>query len=310
MSKGPELPRKALGKGLSALLPSKPSAQPNSAPGPAAAAAAAAPAPEKFTGLLKIGIDLIDPNPLQPRTVFQPERLAELAQSIRSNGVIQPLVVQKSGQRYILVAGERRWRASRIAGLDEVPVVIQEYADDRILEIALIENIQREDLNPIEVAQALERLGRDLKLSHEQIGQRTGKDRTTVTNLLRLLRLPQAIQLLLAEHRLSMGHARAILGLPSEEMQVQTAERAAAQGMSVRQVERQVQQLLTARETPEPAVTAPDPNVKAANRELESVLGTRVRIVAKSPDRGQIEIEYYSSDDLDRIYNVIIGEKS
>jgi ParB family transcriptional regulator, chromosome partitioning protein len=310
MSKGPELPRKALGKGLSALLPSKPSAQPNSAPGPAASAAAAAPAPEKFTGLLKIGIDLIDPNPLQPRTVFQPERLAELAQSIRSNGVIQPLVVQKSGQRYILVAGERRWRASRIAGLDEVPVVIQEYADDRILEIALIENIQREDLNPIEVAQALERLGRDLKLSHEQIGQRTGKDRTTVTNLLRLLRLPQAIQLLLAEHRLSMGHARAILGLPSEEMQVQTAERAAAQGMSVRQVERQVQQLLTARETPEPAVTAPDPNVKAANRELESVLGTRVRIVAKSPDRGQIEIEYYSSDDLDRIYNVIIGEKS
>ena len=180
MSKSPELPRKALGKGLSALLPAR---QPQKAE-PATVAPAAPPS----TGMLKIAIDLIDPNPLQPRTVFQPERLAELAQSIRSNGIIQPLVVQKSGLRYILVAGERRWRASRMAGLHEVPVVVQEYTDDRILEIALIENIQREDLNPIEVAQALDRLGQTLKLSHEQIGQRTGKDRTTVTNLLRLLR--------------------------------------------------------------------------------------------------------------------------
>ncbi len=260
--------------------------------------------------MLRISVDLIDPNPLQPRSVFQPERLAELAQSIRSNGIIQPLVVQRSGHRYILVAGERRWRASRMADLHEVPVVVQEYADDRILEIALIENIQREDLNPIEVAQALDRLGQNLKLSHEQIGQRTGKDRTTVTNLLRLLRLPQPIQLLVAEHRLSMGHARAILGLPNEEMQTQLAEKAASQGMSVRQVERQVQQLLTKRETPETIAIPTDPNVKAANRELESVLGTRVRIVAKSGERGQIEIEYYSSEDLDRIYTIIVGEKS
>jgi ParB family chromosome partitioning protein len=309
MSKSPELPRKALGKGLSALLPARQAPKVDSAPAPAAAATA--PTLEKpNNGMLKISIDLIDANPLQPRSVFQPDRLAELAQSIRSNGIIQPLVVQKSGQRYILVAGERRWRASRMAELQEVPVVIQEYADDRILEIALIENIQREDLNPIEVAQALERLGRNLKLSHEQIGQRTGKDRTTVTNLLRLLRLPQPIQLLVAEHRLSMGHARAILGLPNEEMQMQVAEKAAAQGMSVRQIERQIQHMLTKREPVEPIAIPADPNVKAANRELESVLGTRVRINAKSPDRGQIEIEYYSSEDLDRIYSLIIGEKS
>jgi len=306
MSKSPELPRKALGKGLSALLPVRPAQRTESSQAPVIT-----PPPEKAsTGMLKIGIDLIDPNPLQPRSVFQPERLAELAQSIRANGIIQPLVVQRNGLRYILIAGERRWRASRMAELQEVPVVVQEYADERLLEIALIENIQREDLNPIEVAQALERLGRDLKLSHEQIGQRTGKDRTTVTNLLRLLRLPQPIQLLVAEHRLSMGHAKAILGLPNEKSQTQVAEKAAAQGMSVRQVERQVQNMLTKREAAEPAAVPADPNVKAAGRELENALGTRVRIVAKSPERGQIEIEYYSSEDLDRIYNIIIGEKN
>lgn len=312
MSKSPELPRKALGKGLSALLPARQAPRPEpSAPSVSATAPAPAPIPEKPpTGLFKISIDLIDANPLQPRNVFQPERLAELAQSIRSNGVIQPLVVQRSGQRYILIAGERRWRASRMAELAEVPVVVQEYTEDRLLEVALIENIQREDLNPIEVAQALERLAQTLKLSHEQIGQRTGKDRTTVTNLLRLLKLPKPVQLLVAEQRLSMGHARAIAGLPTEEMQTQLAEKAAAQGMSVRQVEKLVQQLLTKREAPEPVATPTDPNVKAANRELESVLGTRVRIVAKSPERGQIEIEYYSSEDLDRIYGVIVGEKS
>jgi ParB family chromosome partitioning protein len=308
MSKSPELPRKALGKGLSALLPSRPATKVEGIQ-----AVAAAPAPEPVqppTGMWKVGIDLIDPNPLQPRSVFQPERLAELAQSIRANGIIQPIVVQKVRDRYMLIAGERRWRAARIAELKEVPVVIQEFADDRILEIALIENIQREDLNPIEVAQALERLGRDLNLNHEQIGQRTGKDRTTVTNLLRLLRLPQQVQLLVAEHRISMGHARAILGLPTEELQVEVAEKAAAHGLSVRQVERDVQSRLTKRDAPEPTPEPIDPNVKAANREMESVLGTRVRIVAQTGERGRIEIEYYSSEDLDRLYNLIVGDKN
>ncbi len=227
-----------------------------------------------------IPIHLIDPNPVQPRTVFQPDKLAELAQSIRANGIIQPLIVQRAGDRYQLVAGERRWRAARLAELAEVPAIVQEFAGERLLEIALIENIQREDLNPIEVAQALDQLARQHNLSHEQIGERTGKDRTTVTNLLRLLRLPGDIQLLVAEHRLSMGHARAILGLPTQELQKEVAEKAAAQGMSVRQVERLIQQLAKKRD---PALTAeqpPDPNVMAAVRELESALGTRVRIEA------------------------------
>ena len=247
---------------------------------------------------------------MQPRTVFQPDRLAELAQSIRANGIIQPLVLQRSGERYQLIAGERRWRAARIAGLDAVPAVVQDIPGERMLEIALIENIQREDLNPIEVAQALDRLAREHKLSHEQIGERTGKDRSTVTNLLRLLRLPDDVQVLLAENRLSMGHARAILGLPTVELQREVAEKAAAQGMSVRQVERLIQQMSSRRDPNLSAEQPPDPNVLAAVRELESTLGTRVRIISQSPDRGRIEIEYYSWEDLDRIYNLIVSRES
>jgi len=313
MIKGPEPQRRALGKGLSALLPARNAPVTPIPPGPPSAGAVAKPVPEpppQSHGLTKVPIALIDPNPLQPRSIFEPERLAELAQSIRANGIIQPLVVTQKGTRYQLVAGERRWRAARLAELLEVPVVIQDFADDRLLEVALIENIQREDLNPIEVAQALERLATEYALSHEELGRRTGKDRATVTNLLRLLRLPQAIQLLLAEHRLSMGHARALLGLPTEQLQIEVAEKAAAQGMSVRQVERHVKDAVAQREAPEPKPEPPvDPNVAAAVRELESALGTRVRIIALSEKRGRIEIEYYSPDDLDRIYNSIVREE-
>ncbi|MDZ4799653.1 MAG: ParB/RepB/Spo0J family partition protein [Bryobacteraceae bacterium] len=265
----------------------------------------------------QLAIDSIQPNPLQPRTIFEPDRLNELAQSIRANGIIQPIVVQRIAQGYQLVAGERRWRAARLAGLTTVPAVIQEFASDRLLEVALIENIQREDLNPIEVAHALDRLARDYKLTHEQIASRTGKDRTTVTNLIRLLRLPHDIQLLLAEHRLSMGHARALLGLSTEAEQIELGQRAAAQGLSVRQVERLVHTLTERRpETTsgpgssqeKPAKLAADPNVEAAQKEMEGTLGTRVRIVSQSADRGRIEIEYFSIDELDRIYNLIVGK--
>lgn len=296
MTKTPD--RKALGKGLSALLPQRPPT-PVATPAPAASQ----------TGAIMVPIDSIDPNPLQPRTVFQPERLIELAQSIEANGIIQPLVVVQKGSRYQLVAGERRWRAAKLARLSEVPVVVQNFADNQLLEITLIENIQREDLNPIEVAQAFERLGRELKLSHEEIGRRTGKDRTTITNMLRLLKLPADVQRLLAEHRLSMGHARAILGLPHADLQLEVAERAAAQGMSVRQVERLVQRMTTTREPKSPEEVSQDPNIKAAVRELERVLGTRVRIVEKTEQRGRIEIEYYSMEDLHRLYTQIVGEK-
>jgi ParB family chromosome partitioning protein len=245
--------------------------------------------------------------------VFVSDRLNELAQSIRVNGIIQPLIVRKAGDRHQLVAGERRWRAARLAGLSEVPVVVQDFATERLLEVALIENIQREDLNPIEVAHALERLAREHNLSHEAIGERTGKDRTTVTNLIRLLRLPTEIQLLVAEHQLSMGHARAILGLPSEDLQKEIAQRAAAQSLSVRQVERLIQGITSKRKPDSPEIAKEptyDPNVAAATRELEATLGTRVRIVPQGPARGRIEIEYFTPDDLDRIYNLIISGRN
>jgi ParB family chromosome partitioning protein len=247
---------------------------------------------------------------MQPRDVFQPERLEELAASIRVHGVIQPLVVRKGGKGYQIIAGERRWRASRLAGLTEVPIVIQELSDKELLEVALIENIQREDLNPIETAQAFDRLSRELGLSQEEIGRRTGKDRTTITNLIRLLRLPQEIQNLVGEGRLSMGHARAILGVHGPDDQIALANRAVADGLSVRQVEREIQALSGDRD---PATSKKadklDPNVRAAQEALERALGTRVRIVQQSDQRGRIEIEYYSPAELDRLYYLLAGEE-
>jgi ParB family chromosome partitioning protein len=290
-----ENPRRALGKGLGALLPTRPPTQPAlETPGDPADRS--------------IPIDLIDPNPLQPRRVFQNDRLSELAQSIRTNGIIQPLVVRRLGDRYQLVAGERRWRAAKLAGADRVPVVVQDIPDDRLLEITLIENIQREDLNPIETAVAFDRLGRDLDLSPDQIGQRTGKDRTTVTNFLRLLQLPQDLQQLIGERRLSAGHARALLTLPTPELQREVAEKAVTQGWSVRQMERTTQRMMEGRKPKHVDEVSSDPNVKAAIQEMERALGTKVRIVEKAKQKGRIEIDYYSAEDLDRIYGAIVGE--
>src|SRR5712692_2544329 len=233
-TQGSSPPRRALGRGLSALLPER------TAPRPEAGAEAQ---PPDTGAIQKIAIDLIDANPYQPRRVFRAERLEELAQSIRSDGLIQPIVVQRNGGRYTLIVGERRWRAARLAGLEQIPAVIQEIPADRLLEVTLIENIQREDLNPIETAQAFERMARELNISHEEIARRTGKDRATITNVLRLLRLPADIQQLVIERRISWGHARAILGLPDEEHQRAVAEKAAAQGLSVRQVEHMIQRM-------------------------------------------------------------------
>lgn len=305
MSKPPET-RRALGKGLSALLPQRP-------PAPSTPSASIAdphdPLPDQRGTVREVPVTDIDANPLQPRAQFDQGRIAELAESIRSNGIIQPLIVRRHGDRFQLIAGERRLRAARVAGLTQVPVVIQDFADDQLLQLALIENIQREDLNPIETAQAFEHLANDLNLTHEEIAHRTGKDRTTITNLLRLLRLPEPIQLLLAERRLHMGHARAILGVPNEESQIEIANRAAAQGQSVRDVERIVRRLTDERPASENEPgKSQDPNVKAAAGQLQELLGTRVRIVEKTEERGRIEIEYYSQDDLQRIYGLIAKE--
>jgi ParB family transcriptional regulator, chromosome partitioning protein len=301
MNEAAEKQRKALGKGLSALLPGR-------AAGQSSTATATAQVQPPIGAPSSLPIEAIHPNPMQPRVVFQPERLEELAASIRANGIIQPLIVRRHEAQFQLVAGERRWRAAKLAGLKEVPVVLQEIADPLLLEIALVENIQREDLNAIETARAYERLGRDLGLSQEEIGHRTGKDRTSITNALRLLKLPPEVQLLLAEHRLSMGHARAILGLPTAEQQIEVAEKTAAQGLSVRQVETMVQLLTSDRtKTDNKKEKTPDPNVRAAVEEMERALGTRVRIVELSEQRGRIEIEYYSQTDLDRLFQHITG---
>ena len=312
MTKLPDNPRRALGRGLSSLLPSRPTPTAIADPPPTASISETAEAPPAApTGEpLRVPIDSIDPNPLQPRSVFQPERLEELAESIRSNGIIQPLIVRRQGDRYELIAGERRLRASKLAGLAMVPVVVQAFVDDRVLEVSLIENIQREDLNPMEVAHAFDRLNRDLSLTHEQIATRTGKERATVTNMIRLLRLPGPVQLLLSEEKLSMGQARALLGLNESEQQIPLAEKIVKEGLSVRQVERTVAQLNDAREPrEEPEPKKVDPNVKAAIDDLERHLGTRVKIVEKSSQRGRIEIEYYTMEDLDRIYGLLVGDR-
>jgi len=293
----PDNPRKALGRGLGALLPTRPPVQ-----------QPAAPPEHSHESPQTLPVDQIDPNPLQPRRVFQNERLTELAQSIRTNGIVQPLVVRRVGDRYQLVAGERRWRAAKLAEIPDVPVVIREIPDERLLEISLIENIQREELNPIETAHAFARLGEELQLNAEQIGFRTGKDRTTITNFVRLLQLPEDLQQLIAERRLSAGHARCLLSLPTVALQREVAEKAVAQGWSVRQTERTTQKMTADRQPKHVDEVQVDPNVKAAIQEMERVLGTRVRILEKGKKGGKIEIDYYSSEDLDRIYDAIVGE--
>ncbi|MFI5173343.1 MAG: ParB/RepB/Spo0J family partition protein [Terriglobia bacterium] len=276
--------KKALGRGLSALIRTGDSGQ---------------------EGIREVDIDLLQPNRFQPRSDFDEAKLNELAQSIKTNGVLQPLLVRKIQDHYEIVAGERRWRAAQLAGLFRIPVVVRAIRDERLLEVALVENIQRENLNPVEAAKAFQRLHADLGLSHEEIAHRTGKDRTTVTNYIRLLKLPREVQHLIAEGKLSMGHARALLALESAVDQKELAQKAAKGNWSVRQVERAASR----RRTPKPPSAAAepiqDPNVRHAIEELERSLGTRVRINANGA-KGQIEIEYYSQDDLIRLYELIV----
>jgi ParB family chromosome partitioning protein len=301
----PQDPRRVLGKGLSALLPGRPVTPPG------AQNAAPATTPSGDTpGLQQLPLDSIVPNPRQPRNVFDAVKLNELAESIAAHGILQPLLVRRQGDKFEIVAGERRWRAAKLAGLTAVPVVIQDIADENLLTLALIENIQRDDLNAIETALAFDRLSRELNLTHEEIGRRTGKDRTTITNFLRLLRLPEGVQGMLADGRLSMGHARAILSLPTEELQIHVAEKVASQGLSVRAAEKLIQSLTEPKEIKEDKKVQIDPNVRAAEEELQRVLGTRVTIQRKNEKRGRIEIEYYSPAELDRLYALLVGENN
>jgi len=273
--------RPALGRGLSALIPDAPP-----------------PAPSERT--LEIDVDRLRPNRLQPRSTMDDGRIDELARSIRANGVIQPIVVRKDDTGYEIVAGERRWRAAQRAGLLKVPVAVRDIPDDRMLAVALIENIQREDLNPIEEAQAYRRLADDSHLTQEQIADAVGKDRSSIANYLRLLKLPQEVRANVASGALSMGHARAILGVADEGVQRRIGRDVVAKSLSVRETEALVKK--AAAPEPEPReAPQPDVHTRAAEEKLRFSLGTRVRIARKGKG-GKIEIEFTSEDELHRIY--------
>jgi ParB family chromosome partitioning protein len=301
---------KALGKGLNALLPSR-----GNAPVAAAAAVQLAPISQADGSVFQAPIAQVRPNANQPRREFDEQAMLELAQSVERDGIIQPIIVRRIAPGdYQIIAGERRWRAASLAGLTEVPVIVREADDQKVLELAIVENIQREDLNPIELAMAFERMAAELALSHEEIGQKTGKDRATITNSIRLLQLPVQVQEMVSARKLTPGHARALLKLPTAKAQRELAEKCVLEGWSVRQIEELTK---PARETTDEIVPPTkvaqkslDPNVRAAVTELERVLGTRVRLMEKTKGKGKIELEYYSDEDLDRIYSLIVGATS
>jgi ParB family transcriptional regulator, chromosome partitioning protein len=305
--------RPALGRGLSALIPQTPSPAPAMVP-PPAASSAAAPVPDAVAETtttaasgrspLEVDIDLLAPNPSQPRSDIDEQRLEELAQSIRVNGVLMPILVRRAGTRYEIVAGERRWRAAQRAGLLRVPVAVRDVPDDKLLEVALVENIQREDLNAIEEAQAYRRLADDLRLSQELIASAVGKDRATVANYMRLLRLPAEVRGEVAAGTLTMGHARALLTLPDEATQRRVARDVVSKRLSVRETEALVKRATSP--TPPARTQVADPNTRAAEEQLKRVLGTRVRIARKGRG-GRIEIDFASEDELQRLFESLTG---
>ncbi len=287
--------RPALGKGLSALIPDTPVAAPST---------------------LDVDIHLLTPNTFQPRGQMDDARLEELAKSIKANGVIQPIVVRRAGDRFHIIAGERRWRAAQRAGLLRVPIVIRDVADGNnqsLLELALIENIQRENLNPIDEALAYRRLSDEFQLTQEEISAAVGKDRATVANMQRLLKLPPEVQSEVAAGSLTMGHARALLSLPVEADQRRVARDVIALGLSVRETEsvvrKAVETVAKAAETAtEAAAPKTDVHTRAAEDRLRLIFGTRVRIV-RSGAKGRVEIDFGSEEELIRIYEQLTATR-
>lgn len=254
-----------------------------------------------------LNITQIEPNRSQPRKMFDEEQLEELANSIKLYGVLQPLLVQKKGELYEIIAGERRWRAAKLAGLKEIPVVIREYSRQQTMEIALIENVQREDLNPIEEAKAYQMLIQEFGLKQEEVAERVAKNRATVTNSMRLLKLDERVQEMLIQNLITGGHARALLGLEDGEQQFQLANKIISSKLSVREVERLVKSLIKPRKKKE---VSPDENDYGIfyldlEEKLKTVMGTKVSINKKDKNKGRIEIEYYSSAELERIAELL-----
>ena len=256
---------------------------------------------------LELKISEIEPNRDQPRKAFDEEQLEELADSIRKYGVLQPLLVQKKGESYEIIAGERRWRAAKLAGLKMSPAVIREYSPQQAMEIALIENVQREDLNPIEEAQAYQRLMQEFSLKQEEIAERVSKNRTTITNCMRLLNLAPEVQQMLIEGRIASGHARALLAVADPYQQLELAKKVELERMSVREVEKAVK--LLGKEKKEKKKSQVDEAVELVFQDMENrmktVMGTKVNISRKDKSKGKIEIEYYSQAELERIYEML-----
>jgi ParB family transcriptional regulator, chromosome partitioning protein len=273
--------RPALGRGLSALIPDAPAPRPSS------------------ERALEVDTDLLRPNPFQPRLAMDEGKIEELARSIRANGIIQPIVVRKTESGYDIIAGERRWRASQRVGLLKVPIVVRDIPEDRLLAAALIENLQREDLNPMEEAQAYRRLADEFHLTQEQIADAVGKDRSSVANFVRLLKLPHEVRENVAAGTIAMGHARAILALPDENTQLRLGREVVAKQLSVRETEVLVKKHL--QPAPEREEPQKDVHTRAAEDRLRFALGTPVRIVRKRSG-GRIEVEFKSEDELQRIY--------
>ncbi len=281
--------KRALGRGLDALIPDIGDFE------------------DKTAEYFQCSIDLIRPNRYQPRRNFPEEELAELCQSIREQGIIQPLIVRKDHQGYELVAGERRLRAAKMAGLNQVPVVVKNVSEARLLELSIIENIQREDLNPLETAEAYQRLIAEFNLTQEQVSDRVGKSRSAVANFLRLRQLPEPIKDSIVNRTLSMGHARAILGAETAAHQLAAWRTVISKGLSVRETEALIKRLKTASPEPEePQKTSEEIYLESLGEELTRHFGTKVRINRKGK-KGRVEIEFFSNEDLDRLISLLIN---
>ena len=294
--------RKPLGRGLSALLGEDPATEAE-----ANEDASSADRPPKA---LNVDISRIVANPQQPRKHFDDKALDELAASIRENGVVQPILVRNVGMRFQIVAGERRWRAAQRAGLHRIPAIVKRVEDDKILQVALIENIQREELNPIEEAMAYRQLLDNYGFTQEQLSERVGKERTLIATALRLLKLPDEIRALVASGKLSAGHGRALLLSDDKALQMRTARAAIEKQLSVRETERIIKRGQSSQTTDTKAVTrTSDPNVRHAETKMMRALGTNVRIKSGKGGAGKIEIEYYNSNDLDRLFNLLTDKE-
>lgn len=307
-----EAKKRVLGKGLSALISNSSDTEKKRE---AAAVQAvpdmpqAIPAAAAASGLQLLSLEQIIPNPDQPRSHFSEQALEELAASIKQQGVLQPVVVTRKGDKYQLICGERRFRAAGMAGLERIPVVVKEVASAQALELALVENIQREDLNPIEEAEAFQRLMGQRDLSQEKVADLVGKDRSTVANALRILRLPKEVLGLVVDQKISAGHARALLPLFSPEHQRSLAERIVKEGLSVRDTEQIVQNTLAGKR-PAKRSRKLDPFVQDLENKLQLRLGSQVRIFHHKKNHGRIEIRYFSLDDLDRILDSLTIDRA